>query len=61
MYDKRYTEALLFEGRISNLICELEIFEKSLPSSFGEKFEIFQTLAHLREADINMEKLLKKF
>jgi hypothetical protein len=24
--DEKYTEALLLEGRISNLICELEIF-----------------------------------
>jgi hypothetical protein len=60
MDDKRYVEASLFQGRISSLICELEIFESRLLPFGGGKFEISQALAHLREADINMNRFLRK-
>ena len=56
-----YAEALLFQGRISNLICELEIFESTMFPFGGGKFEISQALAHLREADINMNRFLTKY
>jgi len=57
---KTYTEALLLEGRISNLICELEIFQKDLSTSSNGKFEISQALALLQEADIYMDRFLTK-
>ena len=62
MNDK-YTEALLLEGRISNLIGELELFEESYPSLYAEqngRYELSQAIAFLKEAYKNMNIVLKK-
>ena len=59
--DEKYVEALLLEGRISNLICDLRLFQKNLPTLSKGKFELSQALALLQESYVYMDRFLTKF